>query len=61
MRFGLKDKKKSTLAEIGIELGVSSNRIRQIELKALRKLRQSSKIGLLKSCGDVNFIKAVCG
>ncbi|PIP19968.1 MAG: RNA polymerase sigma factor RpoD [Candidatus Omnitrophica bacterium CG08_land_8_20_14_0_20_41_16] len=40
MRFGLVDKKPQTLAEIAKKLGVSRERIRQIELLALRKLRK---------------------
>ena len=43
MRFGLDDGKELTLEEVGQELHVTSERIRKIEAKALRKLRQSGK------------------
>ena len=44
MRFGLKDGVQHTLEEISRELNVSRERIRQIEAKALRKLRHPSYI-----------------
>jgi RNA polymerase primary sigma factor len=39
MRFGLEDKEPSTLSDVGKMMNVSRERVRQIELKALRKLR----------------------
>lgn len=42
MRFGLDDGKTNTLEEVGREFGVTRERIRQIEAKALAKLRKSS-------------------
>jgi RNA polymerase primary sigma factor len=43
MRFGLEDGKDHTLEEVGNEFGVTRERIRQIEAKALRKLRHPSR------------------
>jgi RNA polymerase sigma factor (sigma-70 family) len=43
LRFGLKGEDEHTLAETGILLNVTQERIRQIEAKALRKLRHPSR------------------
>ncbi len=49
MRFGLEDGSEHTLEEIGLEFAVTRERIRQIEARALRKLRQPSRSRKLKS------------
>ncbi|HEX2171542.1 MAG TPA: RNA polymerase sigma factor [Dehalococcoidia bacterium] len=43
LRFGLEDGRSRTLEEVGREFGVTRERIRQIESKALRKLRHPSR------------------
>ena len=43
LRFGLEDGKARTLEEVGKEFDVTRERIRQIEAKALRKLRHPSR------------------
>lgn len=47
-RFGLKGRKIKTLEELGKILGFSKERIRQIEIEGLRKLRNSDKTQYLK-------------
>ena len=48
LRFGMDDGKARTLEEVGKEFNVTRERIRQIEAKALRKLRQRSRSGKLR-------------
>jgi RNA polymerase primary sigma factor len=48
LRFGLEDGKTRTLEEVGREFGVTRERIRQIEAKALQKLRKQEDSGKLK-------------
>ena len=48
LRFGLEDGKARTLEEVGKEFNVTRERIRQIEAKALRKLRHPSRSKKLK-------------
>jgi RNA polymerase primary sigma factor len=55
MRFGLEDGSEHTLEEVGLEFAVTRERIRQIEAKALRKLRHPSRSRKLRSfLDDVN-------
>ena len=48
LRYGLDDNRPRTLEEVGKEFNVTRERIRQIEAKALRKLRQRSRSGKLR-------------
>ena len=48
LRFGLQDGRTRTLEEVGKEFNVTRERIRQIEAKALRKLRHPSRARMLK-------------
>ena len=48
LRFGLDDGKSRTLEEVGKQFNVTRERIRQIEAKALRKLRHPSRSKKLK-------------
>ena len=48
LRFGLEDGRARTLEEVGREFNVTRERIRQIEAKALRKLRHPSRSKRLK-------------
>jgi RNA polymerase primary sigma factor len=55
MRFGLEDGSEHTLEEVGLEFAVTRERIRQIEAKALRKLRHPLRSRHLRSfLDDVN-------
>lgn len=48
LRFGLEDGQSKTLEQVGQQFGVTRERIRQIEAKALRKLRHPSRSKQLK-------------
>jgi RNA polymerase primary sigma factor len=52
LRFGLDDGRTRTLEQVGLEFGVTRERIRQIEAKALRKLRHPSRARTLKDYLD---------
>lgn len=52
LRFGLEDGRSRTLEEVGKEFDVTRERIRQIEAKALRKLRHPSRSKKVKDFLD---------
>ncbi len=53
LRFGIDEEEEHTLRAIGQDFGVSRERIRQIEAKALKKLRQGARSKLLKPFSDI--------
>ena len=55
LRFGLDDGRTRTLEEVGREFNVTRERIRQIEAKALRKLRHPSRSRKLKDSSLINI------
>jgi len=58
MRFGLDDGRIKTLGEIGQKLHLTNERVRQIEIKALRKLKQTSRSqSLLPWKEDVDMLE----
>lgn len=54
-RFGMTGDEEMTLAEVGQQFGVTANRIREIEAKALRKLKHPSRARDLKQILRENF------
>ena len=57
MRFGLDDGTEHTLEEVGRSFAVTRERIRQIEAKALRKLRSTSRASKLRVFLEANPVK----
>jgi RNA polymerase primary sigma factor len=53
-RFGLHDAEPETLEEIGVSMGVTRERVRQIESKALRKLGRPDSAGSLRDFVEEN-------
>jgi RNA polymerase primary sigma factor len=48
LRFGMESDHAHTLEEIGEKMGVTRERVRQIEVKALRKMRHPARMNILK-------------
>ena len=55
MRFGIDVASEHTLEEVGKDFSVTRERIRQIEVKALRKLRHPSRSKKLKTFFEKEF------
>ena len=55
LRFGLEDGRARTLEELGKEFHVTRERVRQIEAKALRKLRHPSRAKRLRDYLEVSL------
>ncbi len=58
LRFGLGDGYSRTLEEVGHQFRVTRERIRQIEAKALRKMRHPTRIRQLHGFLEVREVKA---
>ncbi|KAB2833376.1 MAG: RNA polymerase sigma factor RpoD, partial [Candidatus Dadabacteria bacterium] len=48
LRFGIDDEKEHTLEEVGHEFKVTRERIRQIEVKAIKKLKRAGRVYPIK-------------